>query len=938
MTFAVGSLVRARGREWVVLPESEGPLLILRPLGGTEDEVAGIWTPLEEVEPAEFELPDPTQVGDHRAGRLLREAVRLGFRDSAGPFRSFGHIAVEPRPYQLVPLLMALKLDPVRLLIADDVGIGKTVEACLVARELLDRGEVQRLAVLCPPHLAEQWQRELAAKFHIEAELVLPSTAPRLERRCQLGESLFEVYPHVIVSLDFIKMERRREDFVRSCPELVIVDEAHTCASGTEQAGQRHQRQRLIERLGRDERVRRHLILVTATPDSGQEDALGTLLGLLSPQLAQLPPDLGGKENEGLRRRIAAHLVQRRRGDIRNYLDTETPFPERQPAERTYKLSKDYREFFDKVLGFARKRVREAGGTAYRQRVNWWAAVGLLRALGSSPAAAEATLQKRAGDEVDGSSAELDDAEERELLDLGIDETGTGSDVEPAGDTTAHDAERAQLRALARKAAALRGRADMKLAGAVQMVKDLVRDGRHPILFCKFIPTAEYLAVALRDALPRDVTVECVTGKLPPEDREARVEALGEHAKRVLICTDCLSEGINLQESFDAVVHYDLAWTPTRHEQREGRVDRYGQPKSTVATVTYFGADNPVDGFLLEILLKKNERIRRRLGVSVPVPSGTRDVMKAMLEWLLLRDEQGQQILPGLEAALQPQTTALHEQWDREADRREKRSRTIFAQESIKVEEVGRELAAARAAIGSAADVRGFVEDVVIGSGGHVSEQGGVIELDLREAPRALRDNLGGRNVVRARFELPVPDGVVHLARTHPWIEALAAYTLEAALDGVDNSVARRCGVIRTRRVAKRTTLLLIRFRHDLIVSRRDAPERRLLTEECGLLAFRGAPDEAEWLEPDDAEALFIVRPDANVLPEQARTLVQRVQEGYGFLQPHLEAEARRRAEHLLSTHRRVREESRARGLAYRVEPLLPPDVLGIYVYLPVTS
>src|SRR5581483_10418027 len=114
-------------------------------------------------------------VGDHRSCRLLRDAVRLGFRSSAGPFRSFGRIAVDPRPYQLVPLLMALRLDPVRLLIADDVGIGKTIEACLIARELLDRAEIRRLAVLCPPQLAEQWQRELAAKFHIDAELVLPS-------------------------------------------------------------------------------------------------------------------------------------------------------------------------------------------------------------------------------------------------------------------------------------------------------------------------------------------------------------------------------------------------------------------------------------------------------------------------------------------------------------------------------------------------------------------------------------------------------------------------------------------------------------------------------------------------------------------------------------------------------------------------------------------
>ena len=159
MAHAVGSLVKTRGREWVVLPGSQEELLLVRPLSGSEDEVTGISTLLEDVESASFALPDPNNIGDYRSCSLLRDAMRLGSRSSAGPFRSFGRIAVEPRPYQLVPLLMALKLDPVRVLIADDVGVGKTIEACLIARELMDRGECQRLAVLCPPHLAEQWQR-----------------------------------------------------------------------------------------------------------------------------------------------------------------------------------------------------------------------------------------------------------------------------------------------------------------------------------------------------------------------------------------------------------------------------------------------------------------------------------------------------------------------------------------------------------------------------------------------------------------------------------------------------------------------------------------------------------------------------------------------------------------------------------------------------------
>ena len=185
MSFAIGSLVQARGRELVVLPESREGLLVLRPLGGTDDEIAGVLTSLEEVGPATFALPDPTEVGDYRSGRLLRDALRLGVRWSAGPFRSFGRIAVEPRPYQLVPLLMALKLDPVRLLIADDVGIGKTIEACLVARELIDRGECQRLAILCPPHLAEQWQREATAC----------RPTPRARRRVRSADACAAQFP-----------------------------------------------------------------------------------------------------------------------------------------------------------------------------------------------------------------------------------------------------------------------------------------------------------------------------------------------------------------------------------------------------------------------------------------------------------------------------------------------------------------------------------------------------------------------------------------------------------------------------------------------------------------------------------------------------------------------------------------------------------------------
>ena len=138
-TYAVGTLVRARGREWVVLPDSTDDFLVLRPLAGSDADIAGVLPDLEPVEHASFPPPSADDLGDARSASLLRDALRIGFRSTGGPFRSLASLAVDPRPYQYVPLMLALRQETVRLLIADDVGIGKTVEAGLVAAELLAR-------------------------------------------------------------------------------------------------------------------------------------------------------------------------------------------------------------------------------------------------------------------------------------------------------------------------------------------------------------------------------------------------------------------------------------------------------------------------------------------------------------------------------------------------------------------------------------------------------------------------------------------------------------------------------------------------------------------------------------------------------------------------------------------------------------------------------
>jgi len=285
---------------------------------------------------------------------------------------------------------------------------------------------------------------------------------------------------------------------------------------------------------------------------------------------------------------------------------------------------------------------------------------------------------------------------------------------------------------------------------------------------------------------------------------------------------------------------------------------------------------------------------------------------------------------------LQETRTDLHAKWD-DATAREKRSRTVFAQETIKVDEVAGEVEAARAAIGAGVHVEKFVVEGLKELGAHISQKGNRLHFDLSELPRALREALGigDGDKLQARFELPVEEGVLYLNRTHPMVEALAAYVMNSALDPLAKGVARRCGAIRTRQVDRRTTLLLVRFRYHLITVREDG-ESPLLAEECQLLGFAGAPDKAEWLEEKEAEKLLLSDPDANVHPDQASQFVSRIIEGFEHLSPKLDQFAQERASVLLNAHRRVRSAARLRGLRHRVEPHLPPDLLGIYVYLPV--
>ena len=941
--YPVGSLVRVRERDWVVLPSDDEDILCLRPLSGSESEICGIHRAIEgrHVDPTEFAPPQPEKAGDFIAGKLLRNAARLGLRNGAGPFRSLGRLSVRPRPYQFVPLIMALKLDPVRMLIADDVGVGKTIEAGLIARELLDRGDALRLCVICPPHLCDQWQTELEVKFHVHAKVVRTSTWARLERDLPRRDlSVYQHYQHLVISVDFAKRDSRRGLFLDHCPDLVIVDEAHTATEpggiGSREQQQRHE---LVHEVAKARE--RHLLLLTATPHSGIEGSFRSLLGLLNERFEQFDVQ---QLSEQQRRVLARHYVQRTRGDVLAAWPGEVRFPKRDPIEDTYKLTGEHQKLFADVLAFTRETVRDPKLSQPRQRVRYWAALTLLRSLMSSPAAAAKAFavreQKLAEQAVE--AEEQEDLRERETLDP-VDVELTSDTVPEApvelGAADLEDHDRRRLREFARRAEALKAENDPKIAKAAELLLPLIKNGFHPIVYCRFIPTAQYVAEELNRRLRehwKDFRAVAVTGASGSDDERKAlikdlVEAEPKTEHRVLVATDCLSEGINLQDHFNAVLHYDLPWNPNRLEQREGRVDRYGQPRKEVKTVLLYSPDNVIDGIVLNVLVRKAREIYKSTGVSVPVPVDSESVMKAVIRGVF-ESKEPQQMTLGLTGFDTVQ--GLHAEWDIAAQR-EKVSRSRFAQHGINPMEVAKEVEATDEVLGDPAAVRTFLVDSAPRVGFTLTPRNAHFVLDPGKPFSDVATRLGWKKSPEILFDGPPPEELadaVVLIRNHPFVVSLSERVFGEAFKPEPDHKFARCGAAYTDVVKTRTAIVLLRIRYRLTTRRHKIDQ---FAEEVVTTGFSRGDTGLVWFPPNDKVTLALLE---GVVPKGQITQQERIQQVGWALQMIESATAgldrikNERAKESEAAYDRLREQ--IGGSQITVTPH-DPDILGVYVLLP---
>jgi Helicase conserved C-terminal domain len=559
----------------------------------------------------------------------------------------------------------------------------------------------------------------------------------------------------------------------------------------------------------------------------------------------------------------------------------------------------------------------------------------------SSPAAGVEMLQSRLGDQIPATGITEPDENPVHDSEPGFESDFTPTQVVEKGQWSA--AQKRQLRDLAQSLQALANpKDDLKLTAARQIVEDLLKEKLNPVIFCRYIATANYvgeqLAPLLKTKFPK-LDVQIITSEDPDDVRRQRIEDMEKSPLRVLVATDCLSEGINLQKWFTAVLHYDLPWNPNRLEQREGRVDRFGQTAPLVKTALIYGKDNPIDGIVLDVILRKIREIRKSIGITIPFPEDSKSVIDTIAQALLLNPNRKVRVTGAIE---HPEFS--FEEFDEakqaklkisnklaEAEKREVASRSIFAQHAIKAHEIEADLKDVDESIGDPKAVRDFVLAGLQVVGAQIVTDKKGFKLHTANLPPGLKSLLPEESILQISFDSPTPEGFLYFGRNHPFVEQLCQIILA-------NSVSRRqpraarAAVIRTNAVSIKTTVLLFRCR-NVIAEKKGT--NKIVAEEMLMWGYRGSPSQKVFLTRDEAKALVDEARATSDLSTEARTSFLHNELAHlPTLRDEFDKVAEERSNHLVEAHERFSQFMDQKQFQV-VYPVLPMDVLGIYVLVP---
>ncbi len=595
---------------------------------------------------------DPPMVPDEldamvRAARWSALTPYLDPDGSLGPLDRLPvtsplHGAIQADDYQLVPLLKALRMPRVTLLLADDVGLGKTVEAGLILTELLLRRRVRRVLVLCPASLRLQWQQELRDKFCLSFDVVDRAGTHALQRRLGLDANPWRTFSRVITSYDYLKQpdvferflaaSRVRDDAPGLPWDLLIVDEAHNLAPGPfgEDSDVAAMLQRLVP-------LTEHRLFLSATPHNGYTRSFTGLLETLDPVRFTRKSEPLTSAEQG---RVEQVVIRRLKREI-NARGPVPRFAERHPEALSVALGAGEVALATAFTDFRRAVWRAvAAGSRGEQLAGRFAVEVLGKRRLSGPATfAESWNRYLLGfqEGVDTDNAEVR-AAERAIREGVVDDREAASRANHAAQTVG-----AWLRPHAEQledemrqiAHALRmldlfevpaTRAvpgeDGRFAALISLIEARLRangqfrDDERLIVFTEYKTTLDYLQRRLAAAFPEPGRLLALYGGMDDRERDAIKASFNDPAApvRILLATDAAAEGLNLQATARYLLHYDLPWNPARIEQRNGRLDRHGQARDV--TAFHFTSPDDADVAFMDYVARKVDVIRDDLGAT----------------------------------------------------------------------------------------------------------------------------------------------------------------------------------------------------------------------------------------------------------------------------------------------------------------------------------
>ncbi|MCA0454913.1 MAG: DEAD/DEAH box helicase [Chloroflexi bacterium] len=849
-----GTEVVARGLRWEVVdgqPIGNQTRLRLRGLGGL---LAGaeidVLTPFESISIVTREF-NPSKAGPLGNWLVYHQAFLL--EQALGPDAI---LAVQPgrlriEPYQLVPLSRALRMNRPRILIADDVGLGKTVEAGLIVAELMSRRQIYRVLVVTPAGpLMEQWKREMLERFGLMLDEVSRDRLEHVRKQTELGANPFEHLPLAIASMDFLKQDNVLDLLERTTYDLIIMDEAHhyseTGADNTDaERVESSQRRKLAQTLARQSDA---LLLLTATPHDGYDRSYSSLIELLDPMLLN--------QEGGVRQDVhATHVVRRLKRHVR-LTDPKTgelvAFPERKVIPVPVMASADtdgsfialHRELLEFIVPALKRALR------YRRYDDALTFLALLKRSTSTVTALSTTLaavQSRYNDlsttqaeeqesrnqrrkslrtlkrkyarfgvltqeeEQERDALEIEDlAQQLNLLDMEYRQGRSELERTETIATSLHLLEQYASRAH-----------DVKLDVLLNEIKQIrqLEPQTNILVYTEYVDSLMAAQEQLKAAKVGKIVT--ITGNDSSEQRQQITHQFRTQDNLILISTDTSAEGLNLHDRCHHLIHLELPWNPNRLEQRNGRIDRYGQWK--IPYIRYLYLCGTFEERILARLIAKYERQRDRLrAVPNTLGIGVTDLPEDGLFAALAQDD-GSGLGAGrcttigfIDDDTEVDTTdiaeiqALLEEVDKSLRRFEQSARIhSWINDGAAADEFARDRATKALEVGRKAgdvDLMDFVKQAVRAEGGQSREKDGITWLTLPQSWRYGLENVPGWSVERGTLVVTSDlnkltdenqEPVGFLGRAHPVVRRAIEHVRHQAL-GQESGLDRRVSAARS--------------------------------------------------------------------------------------------------------------------------------------------